>query len=373
MFEFSSSEFYSTARSRKLAKAKLPKMAFDYIDGSSLTEFGDKNSRNTIQKIQFSPRILRKISKVDISHLILNQKTDLPFGIAPMGMCNITHPKTDQFIAKFGKKFNSPVCFSTMASTCLEKTYDISQNNGWFQLYVDEDLEHGLGLAKRAQKAGYKNLIFTVDVPALGRRPRELQHKFKVPFNPSLSQFFNLMMHPKWSFKMIMNGGSPKPANFKEISQLNRSRSRAAADWNFLKKLRNEWKGKLIVKGVLNENDALALKEFGVDCIYVSGHGGRQIDSIPPPILQLKKIRNVLGSQFPLIYDTGIRNGEDVVKAYAMGANFVMIGRAVLYAVAAGGYRGLENMSKNFCEEIKITMTQLGYSNIELINSDCII
>ena len=372
MLKLSSVKYYTSDYTRELAKARLPKIVFDYIDGSSLTEFGEKNSRDAIKKIQLSPRILRKINNIDISHIILNQRTNLPFGIAPMGMCNLIHSKADTLIAKFGKKFNSPVCFSTMASTKMEETIKIANQNSWFQLYVDDDLDKGINLAKRASKAGYKTLIFTVDVPALGIRPREIRHNFKVPFKPNLSQIFDFLVHPRWSLSMLINGGSPRPANFKNTLQINRSRSRAAADWNFLKRLRNEWKGNLIVKGVLNEEDALVLKKFGIDCIYISGHGGRQLDSFPPPIIQLEKIRKIVGNDFPLIYDTGIRNGEDIVKAYAKGADFVMIGRAALYAIACSGEKGLEEIKNNFCEEIKVTMTQLGLSKISLINSKCI-
>ena len=220
MFKFSSVNVYTSDEIRKLAKAKLPKIAFDYIDGSSLTEFGEKKSREEIKKINLSPRILRKIENVDISHIILNQKTNIPFGIAPMGMCNLIHSKADILIAKFGKKFNSPVCFSTMASTKMEETIKISNQNSWFQLYVDDDLDEGINLVKRASNAGYETLIFTVDVPALGIRPRELKHNFKVPFKPNISQIFDFLIHPKWSLSMLMNGGSPKPANFKRTFAL---------------------------------------------------------------------------------------------------------------------------------------------------------
>ena len=167
---------------------------------------------------------------------------------------------------------------------------------------------------------------------------------------------------------MLLAGGSPAPANFKDLPPFRRDRPRAGADWGFLKKLRDEWKGNLIVKGVLDPEDAKKIKDAGVDAVYVSGHGARQLDSLPAPITQLPKIRKAVGKSFPLIFDTGVRNGEDVVKAYASGADFVMLGRPVLYALGADGERGLKTIMNYISKEIQVTLAQIGLSKISDVN-----
>ena len=368
MSKFSNLNLQTSDDARKIAKRRLPKMAFDYFDGAALTEYGEFLGREAIKKIRLAPKVLGVGSSREISHKILGHKTDLPFGIAPMGMCNLSHPRADKIIAKVGATFNTPVCFSTMASTSMEETIGLTNGNGWFQLYVYDDPEAGQEMARRAAKAGYKTLILTVDVPDLGRRPRELRQNFKVPWWPSISQFIDCAIHPSWSISMLLSGGSPAPANFKDLPPFRRDRPRAGADWEFLKKLRDEWKGNLIVKGVLDPEDAKKIKGAGVDAIYVSGHGARQLDSLPAPITQLPRIRKAVGKRFPLIFDTGVRNGEDVVKAYASGADFVMLGRPVLYALGADGERGLKTIMNYISKEIQVTLAQIGLSKISDVN-----
>ena len=368
MGKFSNLNLQTSDDARKIAKKRLPKMAFDYFDGAALTEYGEFLGRQAIKEIRLAPKVLGVGSNREINHKILGRKTDLPFGIAPMGMCNLSHPRADKIIAKAGATFNTPVCFSTMASTSMEETIGLTNGNGWFQLYVYDDPQAGLDMAKRAQKAGYKTLILTVDVPDLGRRPRELRQNFKVPWWPTISQFIDCAIHPSWSISMLLAGGSPSPANFKDLPPFRRDRPRAGADWGFLKKLRGEWKGNLIVKGVLDPEDAKKIKETGVDAIYVSGHGARQLDSLPAPITQLPKIRKAVGKSFPLIFDTGVRNGEDIVKAYASGADFVMLGRPVLYALGADGERGLKTIMNYISKEIQVTLAQIGLGKISEVN-----
>ena len=367
MSKFSNIKLQTSDDARKIAKQKLPKMAFDYFDGSALSEYGEFLGRQAIKEIRLAPKVLAKGSSRKINHKILDLKTDIPFGVAPMGMCNLSHPRADKLIAKVGASFNTPVCFSTMASTAMEDTIKLTNGYGWFQLYVYDDPGAGLDMALRAARAGYKTLILTVDVPDLGRRPRELRQNFKVPWWPSISQFIDCAIHPSWSLSMLMSGG-PSPANFKGMPPFRRDRPRAAADWEFLKKLRDTWKGNLIVKGVLDPKDAKKIKDFGIDAVYVSGHGARQLDSLPAPITQLPKIRKAVGKNYPLIFDTGVRNGEDIVKAYASGADFVMLGRPVLYALGADGERGLKTIIHYISKEIQVTLAQIGLGKISEVN-----
>ena len=266
------SSIHSLQDARNLAKKKLPSMIFDYIDGVALEGDGNYSNSEYFRALKLSQNVLAGGGPKKISKRILGQTYDLPFGIAPMGMCNLVSSKADLAIGKLAKKFNVPVCFSTMASTSLEKTLKVTGDLGWFQLYVYDDLKSGLELAKRAQTAGYTTLILTVDVPELGRRPKELKHNFSAKFRPSYKQILDCAMHPEWSLDLLMNG-IPRPQNFDKDLKIDRNKPRGAADWEFLKKLRELWKGKLIIKGILNPKDALKLERVGAEAIYVSGHG----------------------------------------------------------------------------------------------------
>jgi L-lactate dehydrogenase (cytochrome) len=200
----------------------------------------------------------------------------------------------------------------------------------------------------------------TLDVPEVGRRPRELRRGFKMPFRIGPRQFIDFALHPRWSLSSLM-AGAPQLANFQQPGfTFDRTESRAAADWDFLKRLRDQWDGNLVAKGVTDVEDAVRLRDAGVDAIQISSHGGRQLDSAPPPILALKRIRDALGGAYPLFYDTGLRSGEDVVKAYHMGASFVFFGRAMQFAIAAGGKDGLAQFWSLLAEETSLTLAQIG-------------
>ena len=224
-------------------------------------------------------------------------------------------------------------------------------------------------LVQRAADTGYKKLILTVDVPSLGRRPREEIAGFKVPFRLTPKIFLDCALHPRWSIANLISG-IPQPGNFGK-NAFDRSGGRGIIDWEFLKKLRDTWKGELIIKGILNIDDAIKVASHGIDAIQVSGHGGRQLDSMPSPIEMLYHIKHKVKNKCKLIYDTGIRSGEDIVKAYSLGADFVMVGRPALMAIAAYEKIGLYEMVNLLNHEIGLTMAQLGevtVSNLSMKN-----
>ncbi|NDI05030.1 MAG: hypothetical protein EBY58_01940, partial [Rhodobacteraceae bacterium] len=224
-----------------------------------------------------------------------------------------------------------------------------------------------------AKKAGYQTLVLTVDVPQVSRRTRDLRNGFKVPFKIGVRQFIDFAMHPSWSVSKILHG-TPRPENYDgyEGVKFDRYASRAGLNWELLSQLRDTWKGNLIVKGVTSPSDAQKIVSYGVDAIYVSNHGGRQLDSVPAAIDLLPIIRDTVGLEFPIIFDSGIRGGEDVLKALALGANFVMLGRPVLHAMSAGGKKGLTSLFDAVSEDISVGLAQLGLNTIQQINSNCI-
>ena len=348
-------------------------MVFDFVEGGAGRELAVARNQNRFDEILLQPRVLEYVSARSLSTRILNDNFDVPFGIAPMGMCNLVHHNADNIMCEVARTKNLPFCVSSASSTNLETVRNDTGVNSWFQLYMGNSLEHYMSLINRAKKAGYQTLVLTVDVPQVSRRTRDLRNGFKVPFKIGLRQFIDFAMHPSWSVSKILHG-TPRPENYDgyEGVKFDRYASRAGLNWELLSQLRDTWKGNLIVKGVTSPSDAQKIVSYGVDAIYVSNHGGRQLDSVPAAIDLLPIIRDTVGLEFPIIFDSGIRGGEDVLKALALGANFVMLGRPVLHAMSAGGKKGLTSLFDAVSEDISVGLAQLGLNTIQQINSNCI-
>ncbi|MEP2642292.1 alpha-hydroxy acid oxidase [Roseobacter sp.] len=360
---------HSYTDARRLARRRLPWMVFDYIDGAAGEGVAEARNLAALRDIQLQPRVLVNVKDRDLSAPVFDHAGHAPFGISPMGMCNLSAPGADLMLARMAAKHHVPVGASTVASTSLEKIIDEANGHAWFQLYFSGDGSGTQKLVERAKVAGYRTLVVTLDVPEVGRRPRELRRGFKMPFRIGPMQFIDFALHPFWSIPTV-RAGTPVLANFTQDGfSFDRTESRAAADWGFLKRLRDQWDGQLVAKGVTHVGDALRLKEEGVDAIQVSSHGGRQLDAGPPPILALRAIRDVVGDTYPLFYDSGLRSGEDVVKAYQMGASFVFFGRAMQFAIAAGGEPGLHRLWDLLTQEVGLTLAQMGLSRLP--RSDC--
>lgn len=360
------SRIFCTQDAKLIAKKRLPRLVFDFVDGSTGREVGAQRNTTRFDEICLQSRIMADISKRALTTNFLGKTYDLPFGIAPMGMCNLVHPHADEALAKVSKVRNMPVCVSSAASTNLEKMFLRSGGNAWFQLYFGQSEEVSMTVVDRAAKAGYETLILTADVPVVSRRVRDLQNGFNMPFRLTPRSFFDFATHPAWAISTLLNG-VPSPKNIgdaKSKATFDRNASRAGADWNFLRKLRNAWQGKLIVKGVTSPEDAMQVQQIGADAIYVSNHGARQLDSSPAAIDLLSPIREALKSDMPVIFDSGIRSGEDVVKALVLGADFVMVGRPALYALGAEGGKGLNVLIDCFAHDIDVVMAQLGVKSV---------
>ena len=353
------------------AKRKLPRMIFDFIEGSAGREIASNKNLQIFNDIHLRSRVLASVGNPKLNSKFLNYSFDLPFGIAPMGMCNLAWPDADKNLAEAAKKFNIPHCVSTAASSSLEDLKKWGEGQTWFQLYVNGPTEEAWNMVDRAEASGYKTLILTVDVPVVSRRVRDLRNGFVVPFKIGLKQLVDFALHPHWSLSTIIKG-IPEPKNFRQGSKNNfdRNASRAGANWEFLVELRKKWQGNLIVKGVMDVDDAKRIQNAGIDAIWVSNHGGRQLDSSPPALLTLPKIRDSVGPNMPLIFDSGVRSGEDIVKALAFGANFVMLGRPIMMAIAASSEKGLNDYLLLLKEEIEVVMAQLGIKDSSKISGD---
>ena len=366
----SASAIHSAEDARRLAKRRLPWMVFDYIDGSAGAETGAARNRAALDAMTLRPRILRDVSQRSLSATVFGKEAERPFGIAPMGMCNLSGPGADLMLAKLAAKYKVPHGVSTVASTPMEKIIEVAEGNAWFQLYFSGDGAGTFKLVERAKAAGYETLVLTVDVPEVGRRPRELRHGFKMPFKIGPWQFLDFALHPRWSISGLIHG-KPQMANFlMDGYEFDRTESRAKADWDTLKRLRDMWPGNLVVKGVLDIEDGVSLKDAGVDAIQVSSHGARQLESAPAPFEVLPQMRAALGPDYPIFFDSGLRSGEDALKALIAGADFVFFGRILQFAMAAAGSAGLDRLWSVLSDEMSIAMAQTGMTHLKLDRSN---
>jgi len=355
---------HSSEDARRIAQRRLPWMVFDYIDGAAGRETGAARNRSAFDALTLRPRILRDVSQRDLASSVFSQKTNAPFGISPMGMCNLSGAGADLMLARLAARENVPLGVSTVASTAMEPLIEAAEGNAWFQLYFSGDGVGTFKLVERAKAAGYKTIVLTVDVAEVGRRPRELRHGFTMPFRIGPKQFVDFALHPRWSLTTLFKG-RPEMANFDMSGySFDRTESRAGANWDTLAKLRDMWPGNLVVKGVLDAEDAKMLRDAGVDAVQVSSHGARQLDSAPSPISVLPDIREAVGPDFPLFFDSGLRSGEDVVKAYDQGADFTFLGRILQFAIAAGGEEGLQRLWDVLRDETSITLAQIGATSL---------
>ncbi len=365
------SQIFTVEDARVKAKRRLPKMVFDYIDGAAGRELLASENISAFESIKLQPRALINVEGRTQTKSFLGKDWGLPFGIAPMGMCNLAWPGADEMLAKAATEYNIPLGLSTMASSTIEQTRERAGENAWFQFYVSGSKESAMKLIDRAAASGYKNLIFTVDVPHVAPRVRDMRNGFKAPLKIGPKQFVDFALHPQWSISSLLRG-IPSLANVEtEVDgQFKRESGRGGIDWDFLDYLRSYWPHNLIIKGVLSVEDAVRMKQAGADGIYVSNHGGRQLDSAPSSIAVLPLMRTALGTDYPIIIDSGIRDGESIIKALAYGADFVMMGRPFSYAIGADGQRGLETVIELLADQISAAMAQIGVTEMNSIDEN---
>ena len=371
-----SQKIFSIKDARELSRKRLPKLVFDFIDGASGDEKLAEINSIALDQIRLEPKVLRNVEKRSLKKKVLGYEFNFPFGFAPMGMTNLSWPGADSMLAAESARNNIPTCVSMASTTTLEKMYELSEGHSWMQLYIFQDENFVMELLERAKNTGYEVAILTVDVPVLSRRTRDDKNGFSYPFKIGPKQFFDFATHPIWSLSTLMSG-IPKPMNYVTSKSgdgiFKRKESRGSTDWNALKRVRDKWKGKLIIKGVMSPDDAIKIKEAGADAIQVSNHGGRQLDSATAAINMLPLIRKSVGSNFPLIFDSGIRSGSDIVRALAFGADYAMIGRPVMYAMGADGKKGLRRIVEIIKEEVSTTLGLVGLNDINEVTSEIVI
>ena len=371
-------KYYRVDDFRLAAQQRMPRVIFDYVDGAAGFETSSQLNREVIEQVRLLPRVLVDIRQRELAKIFLGRTWGLPFGIAPMGMCNLAWPHTDKVFASAAVDHDIPVCLSTFGSSSIEDMGKRASGNGWFQLYVGPSVDDAMDLVQRAEDTGYEYLLLTVDVPVVSARPREQRQGFEAPFRMRPRQFVDFAVHPQWVFHTLVNG-VPKPTNVVSTGNkgnkltFTRNEIRGHIDWQFLDQLRERWPGKLILKGVLSTDDAVRIRDAGVDAVYVSNHGGRQLDAAPAAIDMLPEIRQAVGADYPLIFDSGLRNGEGIIKALALGADFVMLGRPFLYASGADGQRGVFRLVDMLKNEMLLAMAQIGCTDVSHLDQNVLV
>jgi L-lactate dehydrogenase (cytochrome) len=353
---------------RKIAMKRTPTAAFDYTEGAAEAEISLARARQAFEDIQFNPGILRDVSKVDTASTVLGAPVALPFGIAPTGFTRMMQAEGEIAGAGAAAAAGIPFSLSTMGTTAIEDVKAANPNGrNWFQLYMWKDRDRSMALVDRAAAAGFDTLLVTVDVPVAGARLRDKRNGFSIPPQLTLGTVVNAIPRPEWWINFL----TTEPLAFASldrwsgtVGELLDTMFDPTVTFDDLAWIKDQWPGKLVVKGVQNVDDAKKLATMGVDAITLSNHGGRQLDRAPIPFHLLPQVVKEVGNDMEVHLDTGIMSGADIVAAVALGAKFTMIGRAYLYGLMAGGREGVDRTIGILSEQITRTMRLLGVTSL---------
>lgn len=373
-------EFPSVAYLEAAALRRLPKFAREYLTGGIGNGVAVQKNRDALAGVELLPRYFREANQPDISCHLLGRDYDAPFGVAPVGLSGLIWPKAETILAMAAKKHNIPYTLSTVATARLEDIREVAGENSWFQLYTPRESDLRKDLLRRCKDSGYETLVVTVDVPYRTRREHDIRNGLSVPPQFNLASLLQMCRHPNWALRML-RAGVPKFANLRPYYDQSKLRGHASeineSVWfikerlgvyigrEIFEEIRESWPGKVLLKGVLHPEDAKHYIALGADGIVVSNHGGRQLDASPSPVEMLPQIREAVGPDVPLIADSGVRSGLDIARMLALGADFVMMGRPFLFAVAALDHLGGDHVMNILKAELECTMGQLGCATIQ--------
>jgi L-lactate dehydrogenase (cytochrome) len=357
---------------RTLARRRTPKAAFDYTEGAAEAEISLARARQAFEDIQFNPAILRDVSAVDTSREVLGGPVSLPFGIAPTGFTRMMQTEGERAGASAAAAAGIPFSLSTMGTASIEDVKAANPHGrNWFQLYMWKDRERSMALVERAARAGFDTLLVTVDVPVAGARLRDTRNGMTIPPTLTPKTVINAIPRPAWWINFL----TTEPLAFASLDRwsgtvaaLLDSMFDPTVTFEDLAWIKQQWPGKLVVKGVQNLDDAKKLAAMGVDGIVLSNHGGRQLDRAPIPFHLLPDAVREVGRDTEVHLDTGIMSGADIVAAVALGARFTLVGRAYLYGLMAGGREGVDRMIEILSGQITRTMRLLGVATLDELN-----
>lgn len=354
---------------RDIAKRRTPKAAFDYTEGAAEAEISLARARQAFEDIEFHPSILRDVSTVSTGWEVLGAPVDLPFGIAPTGFTRMMQTEGEIAGARAAARAGIPFSLSTLGTSSIEDVKAANPHGrNWFQLYMWKDRDRSMALVDRAAKAGFDTLLVTVDVPVAGARLRDKRNGMSIPPALTPKTVINAIPRPAWWINFL----TTEPLAFASldrwsgtVAELLDTMFDPSVDFEDLAWIKDQWPGKVVVKGVQNLSDARKLADLGVDGIALSNHGGRQLDRAPIPFHLLPQVVREVGKDTEVHLDTGIMSGADVVASVALGARFTLIGRAYLYGLMAGGEAGVDRAIQILSEQVARTMRLLGVNSLE--------
>ena len=356
---------------KRMAKRRLPKIIFDFIEGGVEDEVGLRTNAQAFRDIRLVPRYYVDTAKRSQKATLFGREYASPFGIAPTGMAGAFRKDSELFLSQAAAEADIPYLMSGASNASMEAGAKLAPRNLWYQIYGARDRSFQLDLVKRAKDLGLSTIAVTCDVPVSSNRERNRRNGFVRPLKMTLPTILEAMLHPEWVINYFRNGGLPMLGNWQVYAAQGSSADEVAdlfakqtpdpsQTWRDLEAIRDAWPGKLLVKGVMHPEDARLAIGLGVDGLLVSNHGARQLDNMPSPLDVLPMIRNAVGPEVPLLLDSGVRRGSDIVAALCLGANFVLTGRATLYGATAGGLEGVKKAVSILQREIDLVMGQIG-------------
>ena len=366
---------------RKLAKKRLPRFAFDFIEGGCEDELGLDRNRAAFDKYALLPRYFVDVSKIDQSVELFGRTYASPFGISPTGFAALFRPGADIILAEAAKDANIPFILSGAGTASIEAAAKTAPDNAWFQLYGANNWKFTEDLVSRAEKSGIKTLVWTVDVPVTSNRERNIRNGFRRPLRISPRLIFDALSRPAWTIDYFRSGGLPRievwanyageGASADEIAGVMGTQTPASSQtWELFEKMRKMWPGNLLIKGIMHPDDAVRAMNAGVDGLVVSNHGARQLDRAPAPLEMIPTIRRATSDRIPLILDSGVRRGSEILIAKCLGAKSVIFGRPTLYGAAAGGRAGVDKVIDIVRREVDVNMKQLGCARFADLGPD---
>jgi len=362
----------------RMAKRRLPKIAFDFIEGGVEDELGISRNEAAFRRHRLMPRYLVDVSKRDQSAKLFDRVYASPFGISPTGAAALFRPGADLMLAESAAGANIPFVMSGASTASMEKAAGIAPTHTWYQLYVARDSKISEDLVRRARDAGLGTLVVTVDVPISSKRERNIRNGFGRPLRMTWKTKLEALTHPGWLVDYWKHGTplienwapyASAGANADQVADFVSSQMPSVPTWEDLEKFRKLWPRHLVVKGILHPDDARRAADIGVDGIIVSNHGGRQLDRAPASLEALPAIRKAVADRVTLMLDSGVRRGAHILIALALGARFVFVGRATLYGAAAGGIPGVRKAISILRDEIDLTMAQIGCPSLDQLDA----
>lgn len=362
---------------RVLHEKRAPRMFYDYADSGSWTEGTYRSNETEFSKIKFRQRVAINIDNRSIASTMLGLPVSMPVALAPVGMTGMQYADGEILAAKAAKEFGLPFCLSTMSICSMEEVAKHTKHPFWFQLYVMRDKKFVSSLIERAKAANCSALVVTLDLQILGQRHKDLKNGLSAPPKPTIGNMINLLTKPRWCLGMIQTknrqfgnivGHVDGVDDMSSLGAWTASQFDPSLDWNEVAQIKKQWGGKLILKGIMDPEDAKLAVAVGADAIIVSNHGGRQLDGAPSTIEALPAIVDAVGSQVEIWLDSGIRSGQDVIKALALGATGTLIGRSYIYGLGAMGQAGVTKALEIIAKELDLTMAFCGLKDVRQVN-----